>query len=185
MSSAAPNPTRSARVAPRIAQRALQRARLTVVPRPRIASSSAPRVPFVMLISALLLGGVIGLLFFNTSMQQASFRETALSRQARDLDAQQEALQLELDALRDPQRIARLAQRMGMIVPAGTAGILDFRTGRITGTPMPAEGPGLPLRQPSAKPPAGFTPPTVTVKTPTPGTTNPKKTGSGVPPKNR
>jgi hypothetical protein len=107
-------------------------------------------VPFVMLISGLLLGGVVGLLFFNTSMQQASFRETALSHQARDLDAQQEALQLQLDKLRDPQRVALLAQRMGMIVPPGTSGVLNYRTGRISGSPVPAEGPGLPLRQPSA-----------------------------------
>ena len=186
MSSAAPNPnpSRLPRVAPRVAQRALQRARLTVVPRRRTAVR-APRVPFVMLISALLLGGVIGLLFFNTSMQQASFRETALSHQARDLDAQQEALQLQLDALRDPQRIARLAQQMGMIVPTGAAAILDYQTGRIRGARTPAEGPGLPLHQPPAQQAAGWKPPAPTV-TVTPTTTQrAKKTGSGVPPKNR
>ena len=113
MSSPAPLPNRLPRVAPRIAQRALQRARLTVVPRQGRRPNRAPKVPFVVLISALLLGGVLGLLLFNTSMQQASFRETALSRQATDLNAQQEALQLNLDRLRDPQRIARLAQQMG------------------------------------------------------------------------
>ncbi|HWU23905.1 MAG TPA: hypothetical protein VN088_20375, partial [Nocardioides sp.] len=133
--------------------------------------------------------GVIGLLFFNTSMQQASFRETALSRQARDLDAQQEALQLQLDALRDPQRIARLAQRMGMIVPAGTSGILDFRTGRISGTPVPAEGPGLPLRQASATPPAVFAPAKAgTTKAGTAGTaakSGRTSTRHGAPTKNR
>ncbi|GAB3859565.1 hypothetical protein GCM10028801_21160 [Nocardioides maradonensis] len=198
MSSAAPNPSpsRLPRVAPRVAQRALQRARLTVVPRRRTAVR-APRVPFVMLISALLLGGVIGLLFFNTSMQQASFRETALSHQARDLDAQQEALQLQLDALRDPARIARLAQRMGMIVPTGAAGILDYQTGKISGSPAPAEGPGLPLRQAPATRPAGFPVATVTVTVPPTSTTttktgtdaksptNAKNAGTGVPPKNR
>lgn len=194
MSSAAPNPSpsRLPRVAPRVAQRALQRARLTVVPRRRTAVR-APRVPFVMLISALLLGGVIGLLLFNTSMQQASFRETALSHQARDLDAQQEQLQLQLDALRDPARIARLAQKMGMIVPTGAAGILDYRTGKISGSPAPAEGPGLPLRQPPAKLPAGFVAPTVTVApanttkaaTTASTTTHHKNAGTGVPPKNR
>lgn len=177
MSSTAPNPSRLLRVAPRVAERALQRARLTVVPRPRTARR-APRVPFVMLISALLLGGVVGLLLFNTSMQQASFRETALSRQARDLDAQQEALQLQLDQLRDPQRIARLAQRMGMIIPTGTSGILNFQTGRISGTPAPAEGPGLPLRQPPAPLPHGFTPVAVTVHAP-PTTTTTTTTSGG------
>jgi len=154
MSSTAPSANRLPRVAPRVAQRALQRARLTVVPRP-LAASRAPRVPFVMLISALLLGGVLGLLLFNTSMQQASFRETALTQQARDLAAQQEALQLKLDQLADPHRIARQAQRMGMVVPSGGFGFLNYETGKITGAAQPADGTPLPLRPPPArKPPA-------------------------------
>jgi outer membrane murein-binding lipoprotein Lpp len=123
-------------------------------------------VPFVVLISALLLGGVLGLLFFNTSMQQASFRETALSHQARDLNAQQEALQLQLDKLRDPQRIAAEAQRMGMVIPTGPSGVLNYGTGRISGSPVPAQGQGLPLGQPPARKPAGFTPPVIQQKAP-------------------
>ena len=51
---------------PRIAEAAVERARLTVVP--RTARRRAPRVPFVTLVSLLLVGGVAGLLFFNTSM---------------------------------------------------------------------------------------------------------------------
>ena len=62
---------------PRIAEIAVKRARLTVVPRPR-TRPRAPRVPFVTLVSVILLGGVVGLLMFNTSMQQASFRAAAL-----------------------------------------------------------------------------------------------------------
>src|SRR5215213_1973704 len=59
---------------PRIAEAAVERARLTVVP--RTARRRAPRVPFVTLVSLLLVGGVAGLLFFTTSMQQASFTAT-------------------------------------------------------------------------------------------------------------
>ncbi|NGZ99991.1 hypothetical protein G5V59_06500 [Nocardioides sp. W3-2-3] len=91
MSSTAPQIRRLQTVAPRIAQAALQRARLTVVPRAR--RSRAPRVPFVTFVSVILLAGVLGLLLFNTSMQQASFRATALQKQATDLSAQQEALE--------------------------------------------------------------------------------------------
>ena len=68
----------------RIAEEAVERARLRVVPRTRVR---APRVPFVMLVSLVLLGGVIGLLLFNTSMQQASFRATAMEAQAQRLHA--------------------------------------------------------------------------------------------------
>ena len=65
---------------PRIAEAAVERARLTVVP--AAGARRAPRVPFVILVSLLLVGGVVGLLLFNTSMQQASFTATALEQQA-------------------------------------------------------------------------------------------------------
>ena len=67
---------------PKIADAAIARARLTVVPRTRTKTA---RVPFVVLVSMLLLGGVVGLLLFNTSMQQASFAATALDAQATTL----------------------------------------------------------------------------------------------------
>ena len=72
---------------PRLAEAAVERARLTVVPRRR---TRAPRVPFVTLVSTLLLGGVVGLLLFNTSMQQASFAATALEEQATNLSAREQ-----------------------------------------------------------------------------------------------
>ena len=99
---------------PRIAQEAVERARLSVVPRTR---TRAPKVPFVTLVSLLLVGGIIGLLLFNTSMQQASFAATALEKEATDLAARQQTLQMELDELRNPQRVATEAQQMGMVVP--------------------------------------------------------------------
>ena len=65
---------------PRIAEAAVERARLTVVP--RVPRSRAARMPFVVLVSLLLVGGVAGLLCFNTSMQQSSFQVTALEDEA-------------------------------------------------------------------------------------------------------
>src|ERR1044071_5893536 len=88
---------------PRIAEVAVEKARLTVVPRRRTRAS---RMPFVALVSMVLLGGVVGLLLFNTSMQQASFAATALEGQATTLTARQQALEMDLDRLRNPQRIA-------------------------------------------------------------------------------
>ena len=58
-----------------LAGAALQRARLTVVPRARTRTSA---LPFVTLVSFVLLAGVIGLLMFNTSMQQAAFAATTM-----------------------------------------------------------------------------------------------------------
>lgn len=152
-SSTAPQIRRLQSVAPRIAQAALERARLTVVPRTR--RKRAPRVPFVAFVSVILLAGVVGLLLFNTSMQQASFKATALENQATDLGAQQEALEMDIQALREPQRLARLAQDMGMVIPSTPAGVLDLSTGRITGEPTPASGgDAIPLHMPAPKKPA-------------------------------
>jgi cell division protein FtsB len=113
----------------RLAPRALERARLTVVPRTR---RPVTRVPFVTLVGLVLLGGVVGLLLFNTSMQQASFATTALEQQAATLAARQQTLQVELDALRSPQRVAEEARDLGMVLPAAPA-FLDLRTGAVIG----------------------------------------------------
>jgi hypothetical protein len=119
---------------PRIAEAAVERARLTVVPR---TPARAARVPFVVLVSLLLVGGVAGLLCFNTSMQQASFTATAMEDRAASLDAQQQSLNMELDALRDPQRVAVRAKEMGMVPPNAPA-FIRLSDGKVLGRPVPA-----------------------------------------------
>jgi cell division protein FtsB len=119
---------------PRLAEAAVERARLTVVPR-RV--QRAPRVPFVTLVSLLLVGGVAGLLLFNTHMQQASFVAGSLEQQARALSAQEESLRMQLHRLRDPQNVAARAKRLGM-VPAESPAFLRLSDGAILGNPSPA-----------------------------------------------
>jgi cell division protein FtsB len=119
---------------PRIAENAVERARLTVVPRRR---TTAPRVPFMILVALVLLGGVVGLLMFNTSMQQASFKATALEVQAAKLHATEQSLRMELDQLRDPQRVATRAQELGM-VPLVNPAFLQLDDGKELGNPVPA-----------------------------------------------
>ncbi|MCW2814823.1 MAG: hypothetical protein JWN84_2278 [Nocardioides sp.] len=138
MSSTAPlrrtaTPVRT-RLSPHLAGAALGRARLAVVPRLR---SRAPRVPFVMLVSLLLLAGVVGLLLFNTSMQQASFTAARLEDESRVLAAREQALTTELDALRNPTRLAALACEQGMVM-GPPAAFLDVTTGKVTGVPAAA-----------------------------------------------
>ncbi|GHJ58183.1 hypothetical protein NOK12_07020 [Nocardioides sp. OK12] len=123
-----PQGTARSRV-PRIAGAAVERARLSVVP---VARTRAARVPFVSLVTVLLLGGVVGLLLFNTSMQQSAFAATSLEQRATVLSARQEALATKLERLRDPQEIARKAQRMGMQVPAAPL-FLDLSDGSVSG----------------------------------------------------
>lgn len=120
---------------------ALQRARLTVVPRP--SRTAAPRLPFIALITAILLAGVIGLLMFNTSMQQAAFVEAKLHTQADNLAARQQGLESDLQHLDDPQVIAAKARAHGMVIPV-TPAVLSVPSGKIEGNPTPATGDSTP-----------------------------------------
>jgi hypothetical protein len=123
---------------PRFAEAAVERARLTVVPpRRAIGRTQAARTPFAILVIAMLVAGVVGLLMFNTNMQQASFKATALQNQVNTLTAQEQGLNMELDALRDPQRLAVTAKHLGMVPPSQPA-FIDLATGRILGNPTPA-----------------------------------------------
>lgn len=116
---------------PRLAGAAVERARLTVVPRRR---TTAGRAPFLALVSMVLLGGVVGLLLFNTSMQQASFATTALEQQSTRLAAREQSLTMDLDRLRDPQRIAGAALKLGMVQACSPA-FLKLGSGKVTGAP--------------------------------------------------
>lgn len=122
---------------PRLAEAAVERARLTVVPPRALARTQAARTPFAVLVIALLAAGVVGLLMFNTHMQQTSFTASALQREANALTAQQQRLSLELDQLRDPQQVATKAQSLGMVAPPQPA-FLRLSDGRVLGEPAAA-----------------------------------------------
>ncbi|WP_210443453.1 hypothetical protein [Nocardioides sp. SYSU D00065] len=168
----------------RIAQEAVDRARLTVVPRVR---TRAPRVPFVTLVSLVLVGGIVGLLLFNTSMQQASFAASSLEAQADALAAREQTLRMELDELRNPQRVAEEAQRMGMVIPAAPV-FLDLETGRTSGVRTPAtREDALHLLPPDPIMPAVLAPKPTVVEVPatTPATDDASAAGTGTSRKNR
>jgi hypothetical protein len=141
---------------PRLAENAVERARLTLVPRGR---TRAKRMPFLVLVSFVLLAGVIGLLVVNTQMQQVSFKPTALEAQAASLRAEKQGLQMELDKLRDPQRVALAAEHLGM-VPISHPAFLKLADGSVLGDALPVN----PLDRQRITPlptraPAGYNPP--------------------------
>jgi hypothetical protein len=119
---------------PRLAEDAVERARLTVVPR---RPQRTPRMPFMVLVATVLLGGVVGLLLFNTHMQTGSFRATALEQQVDALHAKEQSLRMELDQLREPQRVATRAQELGM-VPITNPAFLRLSDGKVLGDAVPA-----------------------------------------------
>ena len=120
---------------------AVERARLTVVPHRRRVR--APRMPFVTLVSVVLLGGIVGLLCFNTQMQQASFTAATLEERAANLSAREQTLRSELQALRDPQHVAVLAAQAGMVAPLDAC-TLALGGGAGTDTCTPATGVNTP-----------------------------------------
>jgi hypothetical protein len=149
---------------PRFAEAAVQRARLTVVPpRRAIGRTQAARTPFAVLVIGVLVAGVVGLLMFNTNMQQSSFTATALQEQVNTLTAKEQSLNMTLDALRNPQRLAITAKRLGMVPPAQPAFIrLD---GAVLGAPTPATGQDAVRINPLPKPaPASLKPKTVIIR---------------------
>lgn len=137
--------------------------RLALVPGRR---ATAARTPFVVLVVAMLVGGVVGLLAFNTQMQQRSFAASRLQAEATALTAEQQGLRMQLQGLRDPQHLAVAAKRLGMVVPA-TPAFLMLGSGRIVGAATPTTtGDAMAIRPPAAPKPASLNPPAKIVRVP-------------------
>jgi len=119
---------------PRMAEAAVERARLTVVPR---RAGHAARAPFVTLVSLVLVTGIAGLLLLNTQMQGRSLTATTLEQTATDLQAREQSLQMQLAEMRDPQRVAERAHNLHM-VPAASPAFIRLSDGLVLGSPKPA-----------------------------------------------
>ena len=152
---------------PRFAEAAVERARLTVVPSRRaVGRTQAARTPFAVLVIAMLAAGVVGLLMFNTSMQQTSFKATALQDRVNVLTAKEQSLDLELDQLRDPQHLALAAKELGMVAPPQPA-FVRLADGRVLGNPTPATvGDSVRINPLPSRKPASLKRKTIIVKVP-------------------
>jgi threonine dehydrogenase-like Zn-dependent dehydrogenase len=116
-----------------LAGRTLPRPRLTVVPR---VVSRAPRLPFLALVVVVLGTGLVGLLLLNTTLERGTYQVTALRTQTAQLTLQQQALQLKVAAMQDPQRVAQQAQALGMVQNLSPA-FLSLATGQVLGHAQP------------------------------------------------
>jgi hypothetical protein len=67
-------------------------------------------------------------------MAAASFHATALQQKLTGLQAREDKLNLKLDRLRDPQRLARRARAMGM-VSLGAPSFVRLSNGQVLGDP--------------------------------------------------
>ncbi|AZM93020.1 MULTISPECIES: hypothetical protein [Streptomyces] len=107
-------------------------------------------MPFVLLVVALLAGGLISLLLLNSALNEGSFQLSRLKKETTALTDEQQALQRDVDAYSAPDALQRRARELGL-VPGGSPVFLG-PDGKTAGTPAPAEAPAPPPA-PSAAPP--------------------------------
>jgi hypothetical protein len=132
--------TGHARTAPRQAPRP-QRPRLRAV----APVSRVPRLPFLLLTLAVIVAGVFGLVALNVTVNQQSFRISELQEQNRLAEAHWTAMQVEVDRLKSPARIAGAA-RAARLVPAGRPRVAAWpgSRGRDVAPPGAATSPAAP-----------------------------------------
>lgn len=116
---------------------------------------------FVVLMVLLLAGGMVGLLVLNTAMQRGAFALEKLRDDAETLSIRSQVLDLQVERLRSPERLARRATALGM-VPVGSPVFLYLDSDSasaagdpVWGNPAPAvagAGPQLVPSAPSQKP---------------------------------
>lgn len=98
-----------------------------------------PRTPFIALVLALVVGGVLGILVLNTKINENAFRLHDLREQQAVLDQRQSELEQRLADYESPNNLAAAACKLGL-VPAGAPAFLRLPDGRVIGVPQPASG---------------------------------------------
>lgn len=124
-------------------------------PRPRPGGQAA-RMPFVLLVVALLAGGLISLLLLNSALNEGSFQLSRLKKETTALTDEEQALQRDVDGYSAPDALQRRAQELGM-VPGGSP-VFIGPDGKVAGAPAAAEPPPAPSPPPSAAPPPPASP---------------------------
>ena len=109
----------------------------------------AGRVPFAILVAAILGGGLISLLLLHTMAAQDAFRLHDLQRQAADLNDTQQQLEVANQQLQSPAVLAAKARSLGM-VPTASISFVRLHSGRLVGVAKAAPLPAAPAPSSSA-----------------------------------
>lgn len=112
------------------------------VPRLRVAPPlpvATPRAPFVALVLALVVGGVLGILMVNTKINENAFRLSTLKEQQARLDIREQQLKNEIAQHEAPGNLAAQARKLGL-VESGPPAFIRLPDGRVIGVPQPATG---------------------------------------------
>lgn len=120
------------------------------------SAGQAARMPFVLLVVALLGGGLISLLLLNSALNEGSFQLSKLKRETTVLTDEEQALQRDVDAHSAPDALQRRAMELGL-VPGGSP-VFISPDGKVAGAAAPAEAPPPPSPPPSPAPAQGQAP---------------------------
>lgn len=116
--------------------------------RPRHAPGS-PRVPFAILVTALLVGGMGLLLLLNTASAANEVRRHDLASQDAGIAAQVQELRNEVAASAAPSNLAEAAAALGMVPAANPAFLVIGAGGAVTLLGSPAAATGAPVVPPA------------------------------------
>lgn len=106
-------------------------------------AKSITRIPFLVVMSCVLAGGMVGLLLLNTTLQNQAFQLRSLQKQANDLGYKQAMLQGQVDRANSPEQLGSRAAALGM-VPNPHPAYLRLADGRISGSAVAVTGTELP-----------------------------------------
>jgi hypothetical protein len=112
-------------------------------PRLRVAPPapiSAPRAPFVAVMIAVVIAGLIGILLINTRTNENTFRISKLQDQKAALDNQQQQLENQIVGYESIGNLDAAARRLGL-VKADNPAYIRMPDGRVLGVPKPGNGP--------------------------------------------
>jgi hypothetical protein len=131
-----------------VTDRAVLPERVTPAARPRLRVAppvpvSGPKAPFVALVLAVVVVGVLGILVLNTKINENAFRLGELRTNQATLDRQEQELNQNIAYLESPNNLVAASRRLGL-VPSGVPAFITLPDGRVLGVPQPATG------QPSA-----------------------------------
>lgn len=103
-----------------------------VVSTPRRNNSSLVVLLFLVIVAALSV-----VLVMSISVSKGQYELVGLKNEQADLYKANQTLEQDIAAKQAPQELVARAATLGM-VPAGTAGQIDVRTGKVSGAPQPA-----------------------------------------------
>ena len=103
------------------------------------APINAPRAPFIALVVAVVVAGVLGILLINTKTAENSFRIDTLQKRQAKLDSQQQDLENEIAANNSPGSLDAAARRLGL-VKADNPAYIRLPDGKVFGVPKPGSG---------------------------------------------